>query len=144
MAEAVRRVERRRDIYRAMLELDNQRIIYQDEQLELLRLQTEAEGVGGSGYGDELHRQTSGGDRLQVATAKLSAYKDKIKQLRRLRSPRKIEALATLYRELSPAEAYVAEAIYNRGLNYKQIAEELGYSVRWAYLQQERTNGHVR
>lgn len=122
----------------ACYELDRLREITRDENETLERLMARATSTGGSSYGDELPRGSHTGDKLERAAIDLAEYKTEIKKARRLRTPIRAAALSRIWRELDDGAAYVAEAIHDRGLNYKEIAAESGYSVRWVYLQDEK------
>jgi len=119
-------------------ELEQLRKIQLDEDREIERLEVYAQGLGGAGYGEDAPTGSHTGDRLERATLELSEYKETVKRLRRARTEHRAALLYTLWQNLDGGAAYVAEAIYNRGLSYKEIAAESGYSLRWVYLQDEK------
>lgn len=125
----------------ALYELERQRKIYSAEEYELERLTALAEGVGGSSFGGTPHGGTRG-DRMELAAIRLSDYRAQVRRDRRQRQPFKMKALAVIWQRLSNEDAYVLDAIYNRGLTLKQVADETGYSISWAHLHARKGETH--
>lgn len=122
----------------ALYELERQRKLRTAEDNEIERLTVLAQGIGGAHFGDDAPRGSTSGDRLEIAAINLSEHKTLIKRDRRQRAPLRIAALATLWRELPTGAAFVAAEMYDKGLTVEQIADGLGYSQSWIYMQIER------
>lgn len=101
-----------------------------EENLRLLMLRTEAEGVGSIKYGDDTSHGTRRADKMELATIKLSEERKKIADKRRPRFDMIAETYGWFFERLEPREALVM-VFYSNGMTYRDIADRCGRSVGW-------------
>ena len=105
----------------------------QKENEYLLKLRTEAEGVGSIKYGDDTSRGTGDGDRMANAAIRLTEAKTAIAKKRVPRFEMEYETIDWYYEKLNPEEARVMVLYSVDGLSYREIADKTGKSVGWVF-----------
>lgn len=101
----------------------------QEMQMEIERLETIAEGLGGSGNDGE--RKTSRKDRMESAAIEVDLEKDRQAYRKREFYIFRQQALEIFWSLPDHAASYVLDLYYVLGMSTRQIAEYIGMSQSW-------------
>ena len=102
-----------------------------EENDYLLKLRTDAEGVGSIRYGDDTSHGTTRGDHLENATIKLTEAQKLIAKKRVPRFEMAAETADWFYDSLTPEQARVMTLYVIESMSFREIADRIGRSVGW-------------
>lgn len=102
-----------------------------EEDDYLLKLRTDAEGVGSIKYGDDTSHGTTRGDHLENATIKLTEAQKLIAKKRVPRFKMAAETEDWFHANLTPEQARVMTLYVVDGMSYREIADKTGKSIGW-------------
>lgn len=102
-----------------------------EEDDYLLKLRTDAEGVGSIKYGDDTSHGTTRGDHLENATIKLTEAQKLIAKKRVPRFEMAAETVDWFYARLKPEQARVMTMYVVEGMSFREIADRTGRSIGW-------------
>lgn len=102
-----------------------------EEDDYLLKLRTDAEGVGSIKYGDDTSHGTTRGDHLENATIKLTEAQKLIAKKRVPRFEMAAETVDWFYARLKPEQARVMTLYVVEGMSFREIADRTGRSIGW-------------
>lgn len=102
-----------------------------EENDYLLKLRTDAEGVGSIRYGDDTSHGTTRGDHLENATIKLTEAQKLIAKKRVPRFEMAAEVVDWFYEKLKPEAARVMTMHVVEGMSFREIADRTGRSIGW-------------
>lgn len=102
-----------------------------EEDDYLLKLRTDAEGVGSIKYGDDTSHGTTRGDHLENATIKLTEAQKLIAKKRVPRFEMAAETVDWFYASLKPEPARVMTLYVVEGMSFREIADRTGRSIGW-------------
>lgn len=102
-----------------------------EEDDYLLKMRTDAEGVGSIKYGDDTSHGTTRGDHLENATIKLTEAQKLIAKKRVPRFEMAAETVDWFYARLKPEQARVMTLYVVEGMSFREIADRTGRSIGW-------------
>lgn len=102
-----------------------------EEDDYLLKLRTDAEGVGSIRYGDDTSHGTTRGDHLENATIKLTEAQKLIAKKRVPRFEMAAEVVDWFYEKLKPEAARVMTMHVVEGMSFREISDRTGRSIGW-------------
>lgn len=102
-----------------------------EEDDYILKLRTDAEGVGSIKYGDDTSHGTTRGDHLENATIKLAEAQRIIAKKRVPRFEMAAETVDWFYARLKPEQARVMTLYVVEGMSFREIADRTGRSIGW-------------
>lgn len=115
-----------------------------EEDDYLLKLQTEAEGVGSIKYGDDTSHGTQAGDHLENATIRLAEAKKRIAKKRAPRFEAAAEVEGWLYDRLKPEPAKIMTMYVVDNLTYREIAHRTGKSIGWVVNEVKKSGKNLK
>lgn len=102
-----------------------------EEDDYLLKLRTDAEGVGSIRYGDDTSHGTTRGDHLENATIKLTEAQKLIAKKRVPRFEMAAEVVDWFYERLKPEAARVMTMYAVECMSFREISDRTGRSIGW-------------